>query len=106
MCTSGPCQCTSILLRPLLDLDCCMAMCPVPRVQHCCINIYNVHLRFGTSASIPQVRVIVERLARRCGFDDVAAHIPPSESRLLTHIRKEHNRKVRRRQAVSEVSEA
>jgi hypothetical protein len=48
----------------------------------------------------------VERLARRCGFDDVAAHIPPSESRLLTHIRKEHNRKVRRRQAASEVRQA
>lgn len=44
-----------------------------------------------------QVRVIVERLAKRCGFDSVAQHIPAAHSRLLTHIRKAHNRKQRLR---------
>eukprot|EP00798_Chlamydomonas_sp_ICE-L_P031076 gene31076-6203_t len=44
-----------------------------------------------------KVRVIVERLARRCGFDNVAEKIPASEAKLLTHIRKEFNKKQRRR---------
>eukprot|EP00983_Pelagomonas_calceolata_P111312 1159768-Pelagomonas_calceolata.AAC.2 len=43
------------------------------------------------------VRVIIERLARRCGFEAVAKHIPPSDARLLTHIRKAVNRKARQR---------
>lgn len=44
-----------------------------------------------------QVRVIVERLARRCGYESVAAHMPPSEAKLLAHIRKAAARKERRR---------
>mmetsp|Transcript_19672 Transcript_19672/g.54892 ORF Transcript_19672/g.54892 Transcript_19672/m.54892 type:complete len:1497 (+) Transcript_19672:183-4673(+) len=44
-----------------------------------------------------KVRVIIERLARRCGFEAVAKHIPPSDARLLTHIRKAVNRKARQR---------
>lgn len=51
------------------------------------------HLTHHTS----QIRVIIERLAKRCGFDAVAQHIPQQHARLLTHIRKQHNRKVRRR---------
>ncbi len=47
--------------------------------------------------------MIVERLARRCGFDEVAKYIPESDTRLLTHIRKQHNRK-QRRKGGSEVS--
>jgi hypothetical protein len=43
-----------------------------------------------------QVRVIVERLARRCGFDAVAAAIPEADRRLLIHIRKERSKKERR----------
>ena len=42
-----------------------------------------------------KVRAIVEKLAKRCGFDAVAAHIPASDSRLLIHIRKERDRKRR-----------
>ncbi|PNH02025.1 Ribosomal RNA-processing protein 12 [Tetrabaena socialis] len=48
-----------------------------------------------------QVRVIVERLARRCGFDEVAAVMPASDTRLLAHIRKEHVKKARRKHASS-----
>ncbi|MEW5303886.1 MAG: hypothetical protein WDW36_006538 [Sanguina aurantia] len=44
-----------------------------------------------------KVRVIVERLARRCGYESVAAHMPPSEAKLLAHIRKAAARKERRR---------
>ena len=40
-----------------------------------------------------QVRVIVERLARRCGYDAVAAVIPESDRKLLVHIRKERVKK-------------
>lgn len=42
-----------------------------------------------------QVRVVVERLARRLGYDAVAANIPEEHSKLLTHIRKEKARKLR-----------
>ena len=41
--------------------------------------------------------MVVERLARRCGFDEVAQAMPPSDSKLLTHIRKQDNRKQRRK---------
>lgn len=44
-----------------------------------------------------KVRVVVERLARRCGFDTLAAVIPESDSHLLRHIRKQNNRKMRKR---------
>lgn len=46
---------------------------------------------------IAQVRVIVERLARRCGYDDVAAAMPAGDKRLLQHIRREALRKQRLR---------
>jgi len=47
----------------------------------------------------------VERLARRCGYDAVAAAIPEAHRKLLTHIRKERVRKDGRRhsEAGSEV---
>lgn len=44
-----------------------------------------------------QVRVIVERLARRCGYDAVAGAMPPDDKRLLTHIHRENLRKQRLR---------
>lgn len=55
-----------------------------------------------------KVRVIVERLSRRCGFDAVSEAMPASDTRLLTHIRKEHARKQRRREdeAMSVASKA
>ena len=58
-----------------------------------------------TGSSCLQVRVIVERLARRCGYDAVAAAIPEAHRKLLTHIRKERVRKDGRRhsEAGSEV---
>ena len=43
----------------------------------------------------PQVRVIVERLARRCGYDAVAAAMPEGDRKLLLHIQKEQLRKKR-----------
>jgi ribosomal RNA-processing protein 12 len=39
------------------------------------------------------VRLIVEKLARRCGFDAVEAAMPESDTKLLTHIRKERAHK-------------
>ena len=45
---------------------------------------------------IMQVRWIVEKLAKRCGFEAVAQHMPEAHSRLLSHIRKENNRRERR----------
>ena len=42
-----------------------------------------------------QVRVIVERLARKCGFEEVERHIPEAHRRLFSHIRKQANRQER-----------
>ena len=39
--------------------------------------------------------MIVERLARRCGYDAVAAAMPQGDKRLLSHIQKEMVRKKR-----------
>lgn len=39
--------------------------------------------------------MVVERLARRLGYDTVAANIPEEHRKLLTHIRKEKTRKLR-----------
>ena len=39
--------------------------------------------------------MVVERLARRLGYDVVAANIPEEHRKLLTHIRKEKTRKLR-----------
>ena len=39
--------------------------------------------------------MVVERLARRLGYDAVAANIPEEHRKLLTHIRKEKSRKLR-----------
>ena len=41
--------------------------------------------------------MIVERLARRCGYDAVAGAMPPGDKRLLIHIRRENLRKQRLR---------
>ena len=39
--------------------------------------------------------MLVERLARRLGYDAVAAQMPEEHRRLLTHIHKEKTRKLR-----------
>eukprot|EP00873_Tetraselmis_striata_P019446 jgi/Tetstr1/439710/TSEL_028129.t1 len=45
-----------------------------------------------------KVRTIVEALAKRCGYDAVAAGIPESDAKLLVHIRKQKERKARQRE--------
>ena len=56
--------------------------------------------------AILQVRWIVEKLAKRCGFEALAQHMPEAHVKLLSHIRKENNRKERRRsEAGSQVSD-
>jgi hypothetical protein len=49
-----------------------------------------------------QIRVIVERLVRRCGYEAVAAACPPGDAKLLSHIRKQTSRKERRKAMGSE----
>lgn len=44
-----------------------------------------------------KVRVILERLARRCGFEALEGAVPEAHRALLTHIRKQHHRKERKR---------
>ena len=44
-----------------------------------------------------KVRLIVEKLARRCGFDVVEAAMPEGDAKLLTHIRKERAHKAAKR---------
>lgn len=44
---------------------------------------------------VAQVRVVVERLARRLGYDEVAAAIPDEHRKLLTHIRKQKTKKLK-----------
>lgn len=39
--------------------------------------------------------MVVERLARRLGYEAVAENIPEEHRKLLTHIRKEKTRKLR-----------
>lgn len=48
-----------------------------------------------------QVRIILERLAKRCGFDALEAAIPASHHPLFTHIRKENSRRERKRSVLS-----
>jgi hypothetical protein len=49
-----------------------------------------------------KTRAVVERLVRRCGLDAVQAACPEGEGRLIAHIRKQNNRKERRRTGGSE----
>ena len=42
------------------------------------------------------MRVIIERLVRRLDYETVAEHIPEGDRKLLTHIRKEQQRKQRK----------
>ncbi len=44
-----------------------------------------------------QVRLIVEKLAKRCGFEEVEAAMPEGDTKLLMHIRKERTRKEARK---------
>ncbi len=39
----------------------------------------------------------MEKLAKRCGFEVVAQHMPEAHMKLLSHIRKENNRREARR---------
>lgn len=60
--------------------------------------------RLSLSLSLSQVRLIIEKLARRCGFDAVQGAVPPGDTRLLAHIRRERTRKeVRKVAATSQV---
>ena len=49
-----------------------------------------------------QIRVIMERLVRRCGVEPLAAACPPGDAKLLAHIRKQNSRKERKKAAGSE----
>lgn len=44
-----------------------------------------------------KVRVILERIARRCGFEALETAVPEAHRALLTHIRKQHHRKERKK---------
>ena len=50
----------------------------------------------GRDFPVLQVRWIVEKLAKRCGFEAVARHMPEAHAKLLSHIRKENSRRDRR----------
>ena len=50
-----------------------------------------------------KVRVILERLAKKVGFEALERHIPESHKSLLTHIRKETKRKDRSKSRRSEM---
>lgn len=50
-----------------------------------------------------KVRVVLERLAKKVGFEALERHIPESHRSLLTHIRKEMKRKDRLKSARSEM---
>jgi ribosomal RNA-processing protein 12 len=44
-----------------------------------------------------RIRVILERLIRRVGYDAIAAHVPASDAKLMAHIAKMKSRKERNR---------
>ena len=44
-----------------------------------------------------KVRVVMERLVRRLGYEAVAEAVPPEHAKLLTHIRREEAKRERRR---------
>lgn len=50
-----------------------------------------------------RVRVILERLAKKVGFEVLEKHVPESHKSLLVHIRKQMNRKDRLKHAKSEI---
>lgn len=71
---------------------------PVPIVQqHLKAILDGVLLWSGDSKNQfkLKVRVVVERLARRLGYDEVANAIPEEHRKLLTHIRKQKTRKLK-----------
>ena len=74
-----------------------MAVCPHPG----CTLVGGWSPRLQPTPPLPvrciQVRIIVERLAKKCGFAEVDKHIPEAHKKLLTHIRKQTNRKERRK---------
>lgn len=51
------------------------------------------------------MRLIVEKLARRCGFDAVEAAMPESDTKLLTHIRKERTHRAAKKAADAAATE-
>lgn len=53
-----------------------------------------------------KVRTVMERLVRRCGYDAVAAAVPPAHAALLAHIRRQQGREERKKRGGSVVSEA
>lgn len=57
-----------------------------------------LHLR-----DVAQVRMIITKLAKRCGFEAVAKYIPEADAPLLTSIRKEDNKKQRIKAGSSQV---
>lgn len=81
-------------------------MCALQRGFRLSRSLQRCPLRFCLStAATPttvQIRVIVERLVRRCGYEAVAAACPPGDAKLMSHIRKQASRKERRKAMGSE----
>jgi ribosomal RNA-processing protein 12 len=65
----------------------------VPALLHCCDD------EDGFNRFRSKVRVVVERLVKRCGWDAVEAVTPELHSALLQHMRREEVRTERRRKA-------
>lgn len=53
-----------------------------------------------------KVRTVMERLVRRCGYDAVAAAVPPAHVALLEHIRRQQGREERKKRGGSVASGA
>lgn len=80
-------------LRPLLDSHL------GTKGRGCAHDVLTAHSDPSVYCVLPvvQIRVIIERLVRRCGVEPVAAACPPDDYKLMAHIRKQQSRKERRR---------
>jgi ribosomal RNA-processing protein 12 len=83
----------------------CVGRLPAPDLEAATPDLLDGLLRWSDDPKNKfrlKVRVIVERLARRIGFEAVAASMPASDAKLLTHIRKQGARKARKKAAGAE----
>jgi ribosomal RNA-processing protein 12 len=82
----------------------CVAAIPSEQLEHLVPELVGSMLKsqYAKSRFRTKIKIILKKLVKRYGYEALTPHVPVSETRLLTHIRKLDEREKRKKQVQRE----
>lgn len=82
----------------------CVAAIPAPQLEPLAGDIVSSLLRYQNSNGRfrGKIKIILKKLVKAFGYDYVGSFVPPSEAKLLAHMKKEEQRQKRKKESASQ----